>query len=46
METEGDFHDLHLNQWLLEQVQDLGFKRPSPIQYHCIPPILEGKLSL
>ncbi|CAK8676504.1 unnamed protein product [Clavelina lepadiformis] len=43
MEHEGNFEELGLNDWILEHLSQLGFTRPSPIQYNCIPPILEGK---
>ena len=37
------FHDLGLHPDLLRGVQELGFKRPTPIQARAIPPGLEGK---
>jgi len=44
MEEQGEFTDFSLNDWLYKHLQDnLGYKRPSPIQYNCIPPILEGR---
>ena len=44
MEFEGEFSDLNLNSWLLNHLNRLGFKRPTPIQYNCIPTILQGRL--
>ena len=32
-----------LAEWLIRQVSAMGFKEPTPVQAHCIPPILEGK---
>jgi len=43
MESEGSFEDLNLNTWITNHLKSLGFKKPSPIQYNCIPPILEGR---
>ena len=37
------FESLGLAEWLLRQVSAMGFKEPTPVQAHCIPPILEGK---
>jgi ATP-dependent RNA helicase RhlE len=37
------FNDLGLHPDLLRGVQELGFKRPTPIQARAIPPGLEGK---
>lgn len=42
MEFEGSFTDLNLSPWILDHLNALGFKRPSPIQYNCIPAILQG----
>jgi len=37
------FESLGLAEWLVRQVSAMGFKEPTPVQAHCIPPILEGK---
>jgi ATP-dependent RNA helicase DDX49/DBP8 len=37
------FSELGLDGWVLDQVRAVGFKAPTDIQYHCIPPILEGR---
>ena len=37
------FESLGLAEWLVRQVSAMGFKKPTPVQAHCIPPILEGK---
>ncbi|XP_002129152.3 putative ATP-dependent RNA helicase DDX49 [Ciona intestinalis] len=43
MESEGSFADLGLNEWIIQHLGNLGFNKPTPIQYNCIPPILQGK---
>nr|CAB3237117.1 probable ATP-dependent RNA helicase DDX49 [Phallusia mammillata] len=43
MEVEGNFEDLGLNQWILDHLNHLGFRRPSPVQFNCIPPALQGR---
>uniref|UniRef100_H2Y6I2 RNA helicase n=1 Tax=Ciona savignyi TaxID=51511 RepID=H2Y6I2_CIOSA len=43
MESEGSFADLQLNEWVVGHLGSLGFNKPTPIQYNCIPPILKGK---
>lgn len=37
------FEQLELNKWLIDQCKLLGYKKPTPIQYHCIPRILKGQ---
>uniref|UniRef100_H2Y6I0 RNA helicase n=1 Tax=Ciona savignyi TaxID=51511 RepID=H2Y6I0_CIOSA len=37
------FADLQLNEWVVGHLGSLGFNKPTPIQYNCIPPILKGK---
>jgi len=37
------FESLGLAGWLVRQVSAVGFREPTPIQNHCIPPVLEGK---
>ncbi|KAK7070808.1 putative ATP-dependent RNA helicase ddx49 [Halocaridina rubra] len=32
-----------LQPWLLQQLTQLKIRQPTPIQFHCIPPALEGK---
>ncbi|XP_026470694.1 probable ATP-dependent RNA helicase Dbp45A [Ctenocephalides felis] len=43
MEEINEFNQLNLKQWLLNQCEKLGIKKPTPIQQHCIKPILEGQ---
>merc|ERR1739838_68793 len=31
-----------LQSWILQQLKHLKIQQPTPIQYHCIPPALEG----
>ncbi|XP_076038152.1 putative ATP-dependent RNA helicase DDX49 [Oratosquilla oratoria] len=38
--TYDDIPGLH--PWILQQLKHLKIKRPTPIQYHCIPPALKG----
>jgi ATP-dependent RNA helicase DDX49/DBP8 len=35
--------DLNLSKWLLDQCKLVGYKSPTPIQYHCIPRVLAGQ---
>lgn len=39
----SSFADLPIKQWLLAQCTTLGFKRPTPVQSACIPPIRAGR---
>jgi len=34
--------DLGLNEWLVVQCKALHMMRPTPIQLHCVPEILNG----
>ncbi|EEB10732.1 DEAD box ATP-dependent RNA helicase, putative [Pediculus humanus corporis] len=36
------FEDLNLNKWIVRQCDSFGLTKPTPIQAHCIPKILEG----
>lgn len=38
----ANFSALGLSEWLLEQCKQMGINKPTPVQQHCIPPILEG----
>lgn len=37
------FSDLGLSKWAVNTCKELGMKRPTPVQYHCIPKILAGQ---
>ena len=37
------FRDLGLADWAVETCKELGMKKPTPVQAHCIPKILSGK---
>jgi superfamily II DNA/RNA helicase len=37
------FEDLKLNKWLIDQLKLIGYKTPTPIQYSCVPKILDGE---
>eukprot|EP00249_Psilotum_nudum_P020054 c27539_g1_i1 orf=487-1929(-) len=37
------FSNLGLSEWLLKTCEELGMKRPTPVQYNCVPQILMGK---
>ncbi|GIY68879.1 probable ATP-dependent RNA helicase DDX49 [Caerostris extrusa] len=37
------FKDLKLEPWLVEQCTAMGITKPTPVQRHCIPQILQGK---
>ncbi|KAJ0098541.1 hypothetical protein Patl1_20811 [Pistacia atlantica] len=37
------FADLGLADWAVETCKELGMRRPTPVQAHCIPKILEGR---
>ncbi|MFP3037078.1 MAG: DEAD/DEAH family ATP-dependent RNA helicase [Arsenophonus sp. ER-LPS3-MAG3] len=41
-ETEISFADLGLSAPILSALNDLGYKKPSPIQQQCIPYLLDG----
>ncbi|CAM9998333.1 unnamed protein product [Scytosiphon promiscuus] len=42
-EEEATFESLGLCDWLLTSCKAMGFRRPTPVQRHCIPAVLEGK---
>ncbi|KAG7275261.1 hypothetical protein CRUP_034988 [Coryphaenoides rupestris] len=37
------FSSLGLADWLVQQCRHMGILRPTPVQEHCLPPILEGR---
>lgn len=37
------FADLGLAEWIVDTCKELGMKRPTPVQHHCIPKILAGQ---
>lgn len=39
----ADFSSLGLADWLVKQCKQLGINKPTPVQEHCMPPILEGR---
>lgn len=41
--VEAPFEDLKLSKWLIDQCQIIGYKKPTPIQYYCVPKILNGQ---
>ena len=42
--TDGfRFSQLPLNKWMIDQCNSIGLTQPTPIQYHLIPPIIEGR---
>eukprot|EP00752_Nemacystus_decipiens_P017757 g15920.t1 len=42
-EELATFESLGLCDWLLTACKAMGFRRPTPVQSHCIPAILKGK---
>jgi ATP-dependent RNA helicase DDX49/DBP8 len=44
-DTDATFRSLGLCDWLQGTCSAMGFKRPTPVQKHCIPAILAGKVS-
>eukprot|EP00903_Cladosiphon_okamuranus_P019681 g18087.t1 len=42
-EEQATFESLGLCDWLLTSCKAMGFRRPTPVQNHCIPAILKGK---
>ena len=36
------FAQLGLDEWLVQQCQSVGLKKPTPVQEKCVQPILEG----
>ncbi|CAM9870302.1 unnamed protein product [Ectocarpus sp. 6 AP-2014] len=43
LEEEATFESLGLCDWLLTACKAMGFRRPTPVQRHCIPAVLDGK---
>ncbi|GBO38536.1 putative ATP-dependent RNA helicase DDX49 [Araneus ventricosus] len=41
-QDEG-FAEFNLRDWILKQCTEMGITKPTPVQHHCIPPIMEGK---
>ncbi|CAI9303220.1 unnamed protein product [Lactuca saligna] len=41
--TRLTFSDLNLSDWALQTCKELGMKKPTPVQQHCIPRILSGE---
>ncbi|KAM4628597.1 putative ATP-dependent RNA helicase DDX49 [Polymixia lowei] len=39
----ADFSSLGLSDWLINQCKQLGISRPTPVQEHCMPAILQGR---
>jgi ATP-dependent RNA helicase DDX49/DBP8 len=40
---ERDFEALGLESWLVSACASVGMKRPTDVQWNCIPPVLEGR---
>ncbi|XP_074490837.1 putative ATP-dependent RNA helicase DDX49 [Sebastes fasciatus] len=38
-----DFSSLGLSDWLVKQCKQMGINKPTEVQEHCMPPILEGR---
>ena len=38
-----DFSEIVKKQWILKQLNNIGLKKPTPIQENCIPAILNGQ---
>ncbi|KAF4347097.1 hypothetical protein F8388_017600 [Cannabis sativa] len=41
--TTTTFKNLGLTEWAVETCKELGMKKPTPVQAHCIPKILAGR---
>ncbi|XP_068600062.1 probable ATP-dependent RNA helicase DDX49 [Brachionichthys hirsutus] len=39
----ADFSSLGLSDWLINQCKQLGISKPTPVQEHCVPVILQGR---
>ncbi|XP_035508916.1 probable ATP-dependent RNA helicase DDX49 [Morone saxatilis] len=39
----ADFVSLGLSDWLVKQCKQLGINKPTPVQEHCMPAILQGR---
>merc|ERR1719282_1821105 len=42
-EEPTTFEKLGVSSWILAQLSGLGISKPSPVQRHCIPPLLAGR---
>ena len=42
-EEPTTFDKLGVSSWILAQLSGLGISKPSPVQRHCIPPVLAGQ---
>ena len=42
-EEPTTFDKLGVSSWILAQLSGLGISKPSPVQRHCIPPVLAGR---
>lgn len=42
--TALTFSSLGLDNWLTQQIENVGLKEPTPVQQNCIPPILQGTI--
>ena len=40
--TALTFSSLGLDNWLTQQIENVGLKEPTLVQQNCIPPILQG----
>ena len=40
--SSSTFADLGLAEWAVQTCKELGMRRPTPVQYHCIPRIIAG----
>ncbi|KAG5187615.1 DEAD box helicase [Tribonema minus] len=43
VDTDTTFDSLGLCDWLQRACGAMGFRRPTPVQQHCIPAVLDGK---
>ena len=41
--AELSFRDLGVGEWLVNTCEKIGLETPTPVQRHCIPPILAGR---
>lgn len=39
----GTFATLGVDDWLVRQLTGLGVTKPTPVQTHCIPPVIQGR---
>src|SRR4051794_3616005 len=42
-ETKLNFSSLGLDKWILHQCRLMGIGEPTPVQFNCISPILDGR---